>query len=108
MAFHVGQRVVCVDDSATHFRVKQRFMGLLRRWVPHKSVLTRGCVYTVSRVGVGYNLETGEECPAIQVAEISLDGDEALEAHRFRPLDESRLDVFRQLLVTPPGVKEMA
>lgn len=89
--FHVGQHVVCVDDVG---------------WVSseyHPVLPKKGFVYVVSEtiispfngalglcfVGIptGIHPTCGLPC--------------AFRSERFRPLSESRLDVFRQLLVSP-------
>ena len=92
--FHVGQLVVCVEDRPYLFRVP----GHEYRSEMHG--LTKGSIYTIREVDVvhpdghhvGVRLEEirrpGKDCPYVN--------------YRFRPLDESRLTVFRQMLVSPP------
>lgn len=95
MSFHVGQKVVCVED-------RPHFLDKVKR-------LDRGAVYTIreefrsavtGRYGVFLNevvmprLESGEELGWL--------------ATRFRPVQERKTDisVFTKLLVSPPKVKE--
>lgn len=96
MSFHVGQRVVCVDAE----------------WpTSGKSPLSKGTVYTVTKCFVGhyYNggaFPTGQIGELVELAETSNPSDDArgFKVSRFRPLDESRLDIFRAMLVSPPKV----
>lgn len=88
MTFHIGQHVVCVEDEETG-------------WAP---CAIKGCVYTiVELIAVGDG-----ECN-LQFAELYYDGDEkfypGFRAECFRPLSESRLEIFRQMLVDPPKVE---
>ena len=104
MMFHVGQHVVCVDDRDS------RQLGFLP---PPGSVfegtmdgLARGIVYTIRGL-----YEDSFSGPMVRLQEIRrapdgfdhVRGECGFSAVRFRPLDESRLTVFRQMLVTPPS-----
>lgn len=84
--FHVGQHVECIDADGANELVK-------------------GCVYTVTGV-----FEVYREIDVLgRPVAISLDLEEAepnpctsgFNSIRFRPLSSTRLDVFRQLLVSP-------
>lgn len=96
MSFHPGQRVVCVDD------------------IGQKPICTvvKGRVYTVAEYFVTDWRFDRPDMPAIRLEEfvypVSPLGSAAHSATRFRPLDESRLDVFRAHLVTPPKQKVKA
>ena len=71
--FHAGQHVVCVDDSEDAHGCR---------------ALTNGAVYTISGTPNYY----------VEVVEVP---DALYWPRRFRPLSSTRLDVFRQLLVSP-------
>ena len=94
--FYVGQHVVCVDDQwrGTHHG---------RWYLP--CPLKVGDVYEVrgiSRSRGTYYESTGHEVLLLDGV-INPYGDETgFAVFRFRPLQDSRLDIFRQLLVTPP------
>ena len=92
MGFHVGQHVVCVDDRRSHFTGKPL-------------ALVRGTVYTIRRYYSKPVNDWGVLLHEIvSTADPFPDGTErGFRADRFRPLDESRLTVFRQMLVTPPS-----
>jgi hypothetical protein len=109
--FVAGQRVVCIDVSTTRGHVY---------WAPH-SVLKLGEIYTVRKVGLGGT--TGNEL-TVWLEEVRNDWDylvQSGEAHlkfagitdagyrytRFKPLDESRLDVFRKILKSVPNKKKV-
>lgn len=81
MSFHVGQLVVCVDDTPRLYSGKR---------------LVRGHIYTV----------TGENIDAfgaygISVAEAKARGTGYFLADRFRPIDEARIEVFRKIAASP-------
>lgn len=84
---YVGQRVVCIADG---WPQAYRVIGLI---LPRK-----GTVYTVRHV------EVYDGCVGVHLSEIKnrprpSDGRETLfDAHAFKPVDESRLDVFRSML----------
>lgn len=93
MAFHVGQKVCCVNDES---RPGKRWYG------GEKPVL--GCIYTVTRL---YTL-MGE--PALWLAEIAR-GPVAIAEHgpdvgysvwRFRPVKTTSIEVFQQMLSPNP------
>ena len=84
MSFHVGQQVVCVDDTDT-------------------ALVVKGCVYTVARVcGDGYSVRRKEFGPGLKLIEASpANGMDGFCASRFRPVKQTSIEVFRQLLVNP-------
>lgn len=88
----VGQRVICVDTINFHVRVKNDSQKNLNG-------LKTGEIYTVREVYI---------CPvwgieSIRINEIVRPFDHiGYGAFRFKPLDESRLDVFRAMLVEKP------
>lgn len=87
MAFHVGQLVVCVDDSPC------RLIG--------KKDLVRGKVYTIE----GFDPETGTGVYLVGLpGEIVPPWKHPLgwRHTRFRPLDPKRIEVFTDLLANPP------
>lgn len=81
MGFRPGQLVCCINDDPCPD------CGAVDQ-------ATRGRIYTVSRIHpLGY----------ISLEEISPPAPhDCWLPERFRPLDESRLTVFRQMLVSPP------
>ena len=95
--FHVGQHVVCVDAEVHH----------LAPWplCDHDmDGLRSGVVYTIRAVGVFRGLESvwlHEIVRPIRGANAHKYGEAGYSPHRFRPLASTRLDVFRQLLVSP-------
>lgn len=94
MSFHVGQRVVCVEDQPKPGTI----------WSPGTAP-EKGRVYTIARVF------THPSTDGLLVELVEIRRSDATErqwghrgygAYRFRPLDERRLDIFREMLVTPP------
>lgn len=99
MSFHVGQRVVCVDATARDCRA----------WTPDEA-LEKGIVYTIARV---FSHPCGEIDEFVELVERRRSefckeywGHRGYSIYRFRPLDERRLDIFREMLVSPPKVLE--
>lgn len=97
MAFHVGQRVVCVKSGRHHI------VGVWDK-VPEK-----GIIYTIR--GIMPAAEIGAETDGLYLVEIvnpeimTEDGgwvEMPFASGRFRPLDESRLDQFRAHLAPAP------
>jgi hypothetical protein len=106
MSFHVGQRVVCVDDKR---RLKKADM----------SGLTRGQIYTVRWCGVHEFLPFWPETPSIRVEEIHRDQDPydlrdprlfdtPFRASRFRPVKETDISIFTAMLAPTPKQKVRA
>ena len=89
MGFHVGQLVVCVDDAPC------QLSGVI--------ALVRGRIYAIRGL---YHVsdQTGLLLAGVpRFPPDNPDGSErAWVSTRFRPLDESRLSIFREMLVTPP------
>lgn len=85
--FHVGQLVVCVDDeiNAVDFPV---------------TLPVRGVVYTIRRV----KNHCGDLAVLVHeiVSPAPVVGEYGYLASRFRPVVDSHLDVFREMLVRPP------
>lgn len=104
MSFHIGQKVVCVDDGPPEFNLR-------------KEGLRRGAIYTVREVGLR---SWFDGAPAVRLMEIirgpkaSETGDEDSDtpfwAHRFRPLIEHKTDisVFKKILADASKEKEAA
>ena len=103
--FHVGQLVVCVDDS----RVCPPVAG--RSYYGDLDGLIKGKIYTVRWCGQ-YMHTNGLEFIAVRLVEIirpKLTGGDVecpYAAARFRPVVETSLDVFREMLAPVPGVKQ--
>jgi hypothetical protein len=93
MAFHVGQLVVCVDDSFSD-AVKK---GLV---IADLNGLQKGVVYTIR--GLTTSIRIGR--PAVYLEEIMrpfhwLTGKEyPYEAHRFRPVTKRNQEIVASLL----------
>lgn len=99
MSFHVGQLVVCVDDAA-----HPEWPGIHR-----PCGLRRGHVYTVRDANLRRH---GRDC--IRLVEIfrpPLGSDESEPPFyevRFRPIDDTKLAIFRKLLTDIPREVEQA
>lgn len=93
MGFHVGQLVVCVDDKP-------------KGGYPDEPWPVVGRIYTVRalRWSDWYSAEQVLLVEIVCSPRLYNDGtyEAGYNATRFRPLDESRLTVFRQMLVSPP------
>lgn len=94
--FRVGQKVVCIDAQ------------------PHSNMLSVGWLADVPIKGAVYTVTDITqrpkhvicECPnALRFAEIKNLADVGYCAHRFRPIQETNIDVFRAML-KPLPVKE--
>lgn len=96
-AFHVGQLVECIDDELpTNLD--------LETTIPDLNGLTRGRIYTVRWAG-RFTRNDGDTHFGVRLNEIVRPEDDVpYLAGRFRPVDDSRLDVFRKALVRKPEV----
>lgn len=94
MTFHVGQKVVCVDDSGSIYPV------------------IKSQVYTISDMsqGSGLDLRTKEirYGAGVRVEEIPMHEFDWFAAERFRPVKTTSIEIFRAMLVTPPKVRTPA
>jgi len=97
--FEPGQLVVCVDDSDP-----------LGRAVDLMDGLKRGAVYTVRWSGMASS-HFNPTTPAVRLKEIyrspcpvTGEVDLPFAASRFRPLDDSKLSIFREMLAPSPDV----
>lgn len=89
--FRPGQLVECLDDALpTNLD--------LENTIPCLDGLTRGRIYTVNWSGM-FTRNTGETFYGVRIDEISREQDVPYYSSRFRPVDDSRLDVFRKTLV---------
>jgi hypothetical protein len=95
--FHVGQLVICIKDTSS-----------VAAAYPDYIMPQKGFVYTVRQVhfdceGIdSNNLGTGILLFEIHNKPFDEGGEPAFDALSFRPIDEARIDRFRQMLVTPP------
>lgn len=99
--FHVGQHVVCVDDRVGVFDVP----GVAYNDERGLDGLRRGVVYTIRAVG-------DDGVPSLSKATVWLAeiqrppskgwGETGYAAERFRPVDETKLAIFKAMLVSPP------
>lgn len=95
MSFHVGQRVVCVDDRyTTHSNRRELYSGN---------------VYTIRR------LDTVDGMPCVCLHEIPLRYspsrgwiDYPFRATRFRPVKETDISIFTAMLAPTPKQKQRA
>lgn len=94
--FRPGQLVECIDDALPSSID-------LESTIPDLDGLTRGRIYTVSWAG-RFTRNTGDTIYGVRIAEIVRGQDVPYFASRFRPVDDSRLDVFRKALVCKPEV----
>lgn len=89
-----GMRVVCICDD----------------WPPNaSSPPVRGKVYTIKSVGVDilvFGRVYGGPYLGFHECNGNYDGNPEFLWDRFKPLDETRLDVFRQHLTKAPGPRE--
>lgn len=98
MSFHVGQFVACVDT------------GDHPEWIPDGSVigdldgLSKGIVYTVREIDVLAWDDTTDNIRLWEIVRPTKLGivDTPYDARRFRPVDETRLAIFRQALIPVP------
>lgn len=96
MTFHVGQKVVCVDDDETRYRV---FAAAGLHFDGNLNGLKKGAVYTVRAVG-HYAPYPGLLClwlveierPIIHLIQI-VHGEAPYVAARFRPVVERKTDI---------------
>lgn len=92
--FHVGQLVVCVDDSPCDHHLE---IAPLR----HGYIYTIRSTYDYGAGGIG-----------VRIAEFCLpvwDGmEETWRMERFRPVEENRLSIFRKMLAPAPRKEEVA
>lgn len=96
MTFHVGQKVVCVDDTKANVPVALDRMG----------GLTRGRIYTVRQNGLASWID-GRPC--VRLEEIVRPfPDTPYWAHRFRPVieRETSIEVFTAMLTPQPTKRE--
>lgn len=95
--WHVGQMVVCVDDTAALPPPGVRYGGTL-------GGLTKGCVYTIRGFAVHpATWEMGVYLQEIMRPRAGLDPYEPpFGLFRFRPVRKTSIDIFRALL-TPSG-----
>ena len=105
--FKAGMLVVCIDDAWPPFIKAEQRLG--RCGFPEKGrVYTLRDVFIAPEVGVLVVRLCEIHNPAVAVFGDGRLGEPCWGAHRFRPLDESRLDVFRNLLVDLPKEEELA
>lgn len=98
--FHVGMKVVCVDDECGG-----KYVPKGRAFAIGLDGLRRGLIYTVRSVGVNpnsgrINIWLNEIYRPIRSGDVS----ECGYAHaRFRPAHENRMDELRTLLAPSPS-----
>lgn len=101
--FRPDQLVVCVDDRTARERGIKPPPGYL--WYGDMHGLRRGEVYTIRAIGVSHF--NGEPVVFLEeiVRPLQPNGVEAAFAiDRFRPLDDSKLSIFREMLAPSPDV----
>lgn len=89
--FHPGQLVECIDDALpTNID--------LGTTIPDLHGIKKGRIYTVRWAG-RFTRNDGDTLFGVRLSEIVRpEGDVPYLADRFRPVDDSRLDVFRAML----------
>jgi hypothetical protein len=102
MSFHVGQLVVCIDDSPHPELLVSGF-----RPVGDLDGLRRGTIYTIRDVNVPW---ISFRCPGVRLVEIARNNrttqtdpndEPPYGTFRFRPVDEKRIEVFRKIAANP-------
>lgn len=91
MTFHVGQKVVCVDDEPSKLagqKVYSHAARGVRNIVRNLSGLKKDAVYTVSGFGINH---TGSQ--GIHLAEIKRPNNIPYRIERFRPVVEHKTDI---------------
>ena len=96
MAFHVGQKVVCVDDKRQHVP-----------WADPAEVagktIIQGRIYVVRSHGIF----DGDYCITVEgiIRSSPFEDDAPFRASRFRPVAEkpSSIEIFRSLALDPNG-----
>ncbi len=93
--FQVGQRVLCVNDDypAGAFSGEEHLPIAKRIYTVRDSFMISGVVDVVRL----HEIRNAPRHYDIGFKEC------AFCSHHFRPIDDSALDVFRKMLVTPPG-----
>jgi hypothetical protein len=94
--FHIGQLVVCVKWKGSRLSIKN---------VPAKAIFpNRGIIYTVRDV-----LDYGDvillRLMEIDNTHLGFWSEPGFNTSGFRPVQDNRIAIFRQLLVTPPKQK---
>lgn len=108
--FRPDQLVVCVDDRTPEQRGIVQPLG--GSWVGSMGGLKRGCIYTVRQCA-----DTRFFGPCVWLREIvrppqgadspevwGVTAEPGFMASRFRPLDDSKLSIFREMLAPSPDV----
>lgn len=95
--FHVGQKVVCIDDKFKHVSIDQ--------------LIRKGTIYTIRWVGEYTHYVDGTFI-GVKLAEIHRGNDDGPEGYgaadmpyratRFRPLVKDKIGVLRKLLAPGP------
>jgi len=100
--FSVGQLVVCVDDSIGNWRIRGQ------KYVFDLGGLQKGKIYTIRETLICplHNHPAVRLVEIIRPSHIVYRGEAPFSMRRFRPVVETRLDVFREMLAPVPGVKQ--
>jgi hypothetical protein len=104
--FEIGQQVVCIADSEGRpWRFETAtFVDVVASWPRYKQVYTvRGVGPSNERGTFGLYLEEIVN-PEVDMRPhgIPFVGEPNFGAHHFRPVRKTSIEVFRQILVTPP------
>lgn len=91
MHFHVGQMVVCVDDSLETYRHLDPHGGAGKGWP------VKGRIYTVRGLGIAMGI------PGLHLEEIVREWECPFAASRFRPVKETSIEIFRKLVAPIDG-----
>ena len=100
--FHVGMKVVCVDDDL------KRYIGNKFPYSPTLDGLSAGTVYTIRWLGKSSDISM-PDIPSCRLVEIVRENSprSGVEATfvlaRFRPAHENRMDELRTLLAPVPS-----
>lgn len=94
MSFHIGQLVVCVDDTLR----PPRYQGAGFEWRYDLNGLTRGTIYTIRDFEHRVPYEGDIRLVEIVRPICSFGFEAAYRIDRFRPLDDTKLSIFRDML----------
>lgn len=107
MTFHIGQRIVCVDDGIRVTLVRRgRFWRLHREQLDHN--LNRGDVYTVTGLQLVVDDISRKEFVLARLAEAWHFTDRTIgfPQFQFRPLIEKKTDISVFTKMLTPKVRE--
>lgn len=99
MMFHVGQKVVCVNDVPTNPRLR-----------PARAFIKRGNIYEIRWIGSCPFEPWRDYDPFVRLVGIHRNGDHEypdfpFAGFRFRPVKTTSIEIFQKMLVPSPREK---